>query len=941
MTDHVPPTTKKAHEVVAIPAQHVAANGDCEPWDHSGFPLARIIEAPPELRGWMLLEALDLDPRPTFIIELKQEYNGGNGRQPELVFYNSALKARPALASAVLAQERKAPAERCWSVATEDHSGDLDSPLMCFGLPWEFYTINGKWRVVSTTSRMNPSFATIASPSSGPTKTTRGKSTESRPQLRTQTSSKSIENNSVSENARSEEVLRQLIFFNFTSVFQSNSIPAMSSEFGQLLYHFDWSTTYLGSMNTWSLQLLEMFKLMLADPRPAMLFWGQHNVMLYNEAFIPLMVDKHPSSIGRTVEMVYKDVWETLHKPLIAQLVATAEAQTHVNTLLCYPKENDMLAEVYADYTSIPVIGSDGCVAGVYQSVVEVTDHTLTQRRTQTLAAIASVAVESRNLKKIWVKIMHGLEANDKDIPQILLYSLDALWGERVDRSRCKLEGSIRRSQKSNIEFENFGLDYEDHVLSKLFQLSMSSDVPLYLDQQKANHRNGELPSDLGSSFLKIVENFGPGSFGDDCASIVIFPIRESTTENPVGFVVWGLNTRQPYNNAYQSFVIRLQQALATAISSGLRWEQEIFRSQTAAEQAELEHASLSAQLQQRIKEARTNELRFQRVVQHGPIGICIYSPDGSMAFANEQWYNMTEFPRDADSTGASWWSPLIFQEDQAYATEMFTRLMIEKLAVHFEIRLVAPPKTISKDKGDSTWVLVSAYPELSSENGLEAIVACFTDITEQKWAAELERNRTEDAVEAKRQQEAFVDITSHEIRNPLSAVLQSAQEINALCRGQLNTATKQGSNLIVPAQDLKDALYAAEIIEQCTLHQKRIVDDILTLSKMDAGLLAVVLAPAQPTVIVDQTMKFFLRELSQAKTEMKFVIDDSYRELDLDWLELDTGRLSQMLINLTTNAIKFTKQQVERQIEVRLGASCRTRPLNTCEFSFLSICQV
>jgi len=118
-------------------------------------------------------------------------------------------------------------------------------------------------------------------------------------------------------------------------------------------------------------------------------------------------------------------------------------------------------------------------------------------------------------------------------------------------------------------------------------------------------------------------------------------------------------------------------------------------------------------------------------------------------------------------------------------------------------------------------------------------------------------------------------------------------------------------------------------------MHQKRIVDDILTLSKMDAGMLPVIASPAQPLIIVEKTLDLFVRELAQAATEMKLIIDESYSQLGLDWLEFDIGRLSQMLINLTTNAIKFTKEQQERNIELRVGASLGSTSLETCKHHF------
>jgi signal transduction histidine kinase len=69
-------------------------------------------------------------------------------------------------------------------------------------------------------------------------------------------------------------------------------------------------------------------------------------------------------------------------------------------------------------------------------------------------------------------------------------------------------------------------------------------------------------------------------------------------------------------------------------------------------------------------------------------------------------------------------------------------------------------------------WVLVQGFP-LKDEEEIELIMMCFTDISALKWAESLQSRIATAAEKSKRKQEEFIDITSHEMRNPLSAMMQ------------------------------------------------------------------------------------------------------------------------------------------------------------------------
>jgi signal transduction histidine kinase len=75
----------------------------------------------------------------------------------------------------------------------------------------------------------------------------------------------------------------------------------------------------------------------------------------------------------------------------------------------------------------------------------------------------------------------------------------------------------------------------------------------------------------------------------------------------------------------------------------------------------------------------------------------------------------------------------------------------------------------------------------------------------------------------------------------------------------------------------------------------KRIVDDILTVSKLDSGLLAITPIDAEPESVVSHAVKMFDSEAKAAAVAMTLHVDQSYRDLKLDWVSLDPTRLLQV----------------------------------------------
>lgn len=285
----------------------------------------------------------------------------------------------------------------------------------------------------------------------------------------------------------------------------------------------------------------------------------------------------------------------------------------------------------------------------------------------------------------------------------------------------------------------------------------------------------------------------------------------------------------------------------------------------------------------------------------------------------------MFEVAADVEDAMEAWLS-IVFPEDIPKCEGVFGKLVMEKVPVIFELKtkmLWSPPPELDQTDCEGSqhhkWILCSAYPELGSNDELLEIVGTVTDISKQKWAEGIQRIRTDSALESKKHLEHFIDTTSHEMRNPLSAIMQCADGI--LSSYSFNDGSPPSPTTYFDLLD--QTLDSAQTIAQCAQHMRHIVDDILTVSKLDSGLLVITPVDAQPESVVKHAAKMFDSEAKAAGVDLAFVVDQSYRDLAVDWVSLDPTRVLQILINLLTNAIKFTRLETNtRQITITLAAS-------------------
>lgn len=187
---------------------------------------------------------------------------------------------------------------------------------------------------------------------------------------------------------------------------------------------------------------------------------------------------------------------------------------------------------------------------------------------------------------------------------------------------------------------------------------------------------------------------------------------------------------------------------------------------------------------------------------------------------------------------------------------------------------------------GHLVWTHFSVSLITGTNGESEFFLAMIEDITQRKQT-ELKLRESNEAVEAgSRAKSEFLATMSHELRTPLNAIMGLSQLLQQNIVGDLNDRQMEYINCIYESGE----------------HLLALINDILDLSKVEAGKEELMLLPLDVEYICNSVISTVRDRASEKKLELTTEIDEN-----ADICIADDRRLKQMLLNLLTNAIKFT----------------------------------
>jgi formate hydrogenlyase transcriptional activator len=457
-------------------------------------------------------------------------------------------------------------------------------------------------------------------------------------------------------------------------------------EMGERILLHNWVATRLGVLCDWPMPLRFAVGLCVRSQFPIIIHWGWPDlIVLYNDAFIPLIGDKHPGALGSRLFASWPELRPTI-EPMLESVLTAGKAALSEDLLHVY-KRSGFLEERYYTASFNPIALESGRTGGCFCLIDNTTDRVIGERRLRTLRDLAARSADATETKEACGIAADVLRGNGHDIPFALLYEADP------NRNLAHLVGNVGLEPGSlaspqTVELQNS----ERHNTWPLARVA-ATNRPLQVNN--------------------LEKQFGPlpgGPWNDSPKSALVLPVAPSGSNLADAILVAGVSPRRPLDDAYRMFFDSISIEIGAAI----------MRARLRKEISEREHIARS-------------EAELRQIVDAIPALTIVVHPNGHTIYSNKTVLDYTGLTIE-EVTGPHAGARLSHPEDHAPLRDELRKKLLGVTPFKQERRL-------RRKDGHYRWFLIHYNPLLDDRGRVVRWYATATDIDERVRAEETTRN--------------------------------------------------------------------------------------------------------------------------------------------------------------------------------------------------------
>ena len=376
--------------------------------------------------------------------------------------------------------------------------------------------------------------------------------------------------------------------------------------------------------------------------------------------------------------------------------------------------------------------------------------------------------------------------------------------------------------------------------------------------------------SDIETNELLFVNQYGTDICGSDAVGKICWQVLQTGQTGPCSFCTNDklLNKEGKPNDAYVwEFQNTLNNEWYLCRDQTIQWpDGRLVRMEIATNITERKQAEIVLE---------KSEKRFRALFEKFPVAYQSLDENGCFLDVNPEMESLLGYHADemlGKPFGDFW--------------DFKTNNMFPNAFCQFKICGIANNELhLLKKSGEKITIIINGRVQYDNEGKYIRSHCTLHDITERKRMEEQLIAAKEEADAANRAKSEFIANMSHEIRTPLNAVIGfsnilAAQITDKRHKSYLDSIQMGGKSLLT------------------------LINDILDLSKIEAGRLEIQYESVNPKIIFTELQQIFSLNMAENNLEWLMNIDETLPKA----LLLDETRLRQVLLNLIGNAIKFTE---------------------------------
>ncbi|MES2455879.1 MAG: ATP-binding protein [Bacteroidota bacterium] len=273
----------------------------------------------------------------------------------------------------------------------------------------------------------------------------------------------------------------------------------------------------------------------------------------------------------------------------------------------------------------------------------------------------------------------------------------------------------------------------------------------------------------------------------------------------------------------------------------------------------------------------KASEEKYRNILANMNLGLLEVDNDDVIKFANQSFCDMSGYGlQEIMGRNAT---ELFPQEESKAILSDKNNLRKSGVSDAYEVK-------VTNKKGDLKWWLISGAPRYDDSGKLMGSIGIHLDITDRK-TLELELDKARlIAEQSVRMKEAFLANMSHEIRTPMNAIIGMGRQL--------------GKTELQPEQK-----FFLHTINTAADHLLVVINDILDISKISAGKLELEQIGFQPKELLQHVGRVMQLRTEEKGLELQINLDVQIADVLIG----DSHRINQILLNLISNAVKFTEK--------------------------------